>query len=93
MPKDMVDGRILDAAIKRVDESTAERLGVHRCLEGDLLLARRGDVGRLAFVDAGHAGCLCGTGSMRIYAPDSNVVDQVFLRYLMQALAWTPSPR
>jgi type I restriction enzyme S subunit len=91
MPKDMVDGRVARATVSRVDEQTAQRLKVHRLESGDLVLARRGDVGRYAFVEADEAGWLCGTGAIRVHAPESNVVWPRFLRYAMahpQVAAW-----
>ncbi len=85
MPKDMQDGRISRDSVSRVSETTARRLHAHRLAAGDLVLARRGDVGRLAAVASDEAGWICGTGSMRIHAPDHDVLDSQFLRYAMSA--------
>ncbi len=85
MPKDMLNGRIARGSVSRVSETVAERLHVHRLAAGDVVLARRGDVGRLAFVESDEAGWLCGTGSMRIHAPGHDVLDPQFLRYAMSA--------
>jgi type I restriction enzyme S subunit len=85
MPKDMLNGRVDRDSVSRVSEIVAERLRVHRLAAGDLVLARRGDVGRVAFVGPDEAGWLCGTGSMRVHAPDRDVLDPQFLRYAMTA--------
>jgi restriction endonuclease S subunit len=85
MPKDMLNGRVNRDSVSRVSEIVAERLRVHRLAAGDLVLARRGDVGRLAFVGPDEAGWLCGTGSMRVHAPNRDVLDPQFLRYAMTA--------
>lgn len=66
MPKDMSDGRISLATIARVGLDKIAELSHHQLIEGDIVLARRGDVGRCAWVGPEEAGFLCGTGSMRI---------------------------
>jgi type I restriction enzyme, S subunit len=83
MPKDMVDGRVARKHVSRVDEETAERLKTHRMVPGDLVLARRGDVGRHAFIEEDQAGWLCGTGAMKVHAPDHTVIWPDFLRHAM----------
>lgn len=83
MPKDMLNGRISRDSVNRVSEAIAERLRAHRLAAGDLVLARRGDVGRLSFVAPDEAGWVCGTGSMRIHAPNHDVLNPLFLRYAM----------
>jgi len=83
MPKDMVQGRVARGTVSRIDELTAERLKVHRLAPGDLVLARRGDVGRYAFIEEDEAGWLCGTGAMRVHAPDPMVIWPRFLEYAM----------
>ena len=83
MPKDMVRGRVDRRSVSRVDSATAERLKAHYLASGDVVFARRGDVGRFAFVEDDEAGWLCGTGSMRVHAPDHTVVLPRFLRYAL----------
>jgi type I restriction enzyme S subunit len=85
MPADMVGGRVDRDTVKRVTPSVAERLHMHRLAAGDLVLARRGAIGRLAFVGSDEAGWLCGTGSMRIHASDRSTLDPQFLRYSMSS--------
>jgi excisionase family DNA binding protein len=79
----MVNDRVDRRSVSRVDEQTAERLKVHRLAAGDVVLARRGDVGRFASVAQDEAGWLCGTGSMRVHVPDDDVVCPGFLRHAM----------
>ena len=47
-----------------VSPEKAEELRRHRFETGDIVLARRGDLGRCAVVQAEQAGWLCGTGSL-----------------------------
>jgi type I restriction enzyme S subunit len=87
MPRDMSNGRVDRSTVKRIREETASRLQAHRLSQGDLVLARRGDIGRLASIAADEEGWVCGTGSMRIHAPNHDVLDPGFLRYAMSAPA------
>jgi type I restriction enzyme S subunit len=71
MPKDMVDGGISDVSIARIPEHVAARLAHHRVLPGDLLFARRGEIGRCALVTTSERGWVAGTGCLRVrLAPD-----------------------
>ena len=66
MPKDIVDGRINVATIARVGKQHVERLSRHKITEGDILYARRGDVGKCAYTNSSQTGWLCGTGCLRV---------------------------
>lgn len=84
MPKDMSDGRVDKSTIARVDRETADRLSEHLLEPGDVVLARRGDVGRTAWVSEDDVPALCGTGSMRIH-PGDGAIDPRYLRYVMRS--------
>jgi len=76
MPRDMVAGRISSERISRVPEATAKRLQRHRCELGDILFARRGEIGRLVLISIKNVGWLCGTGCLRI-RPSQMVVPSL----------------
>src|SRR5690606_24228893 len=63
-PINIVDGRIFPDSKKGIDVPTLERLHRYRVELGDIVIARRGDMGRCAAVTANETGWLCGTGSM-----------------------------
>jgi len=65
MPKDMIDGRVDVTSIARVPESIANRLGKHRVNRGDILFARRGEIGRCALITETEVNWLAGTGCLR----------------------------
>ena len=65
-PSHLSNGRIHAASGVSVDEATADRLAVHRLCLGDVVFARRGDMGRCGVVEAANVGWLCGTGSLRV---------------------------
>ncbi len=81
MPRDLVAGRIETAAIARVAEARAAKLDRYRLRPGDLVLARRGKLGRSALVTDIEDGWICGTGCLRVrLGPGSEP------RYLIQYL-------
>ncbi|WP_419914039.1 restriction endonuclease subunit S [Candidatus Poriferisodalis sp.] len=91
MPKDMADGKIDISSIARIDEPTVERLNSHILCEEDIVLGRRGDIGRRAWVGADEAGWLCGTGSMRISVGNGRDLLPRFLYYYLEsplAIEW-----
>ena len=64
-PAHMSDGYIKPDMQVTVDENTLLRLGRHQLSKGDLIFARRGELGRCAVVTSSEEGWLCGTGSLR----------------------------
>ena len=91
MPKDMSDGKIDPSAIARVDAEVVERLSSHILRAGDIVLGRRGDIGRRAWISDTEEGWLCGTGSMRISLNGSEQVRPRYLFYylgLNQTIGW-----
>jgi type I restriction enzyme S subunit len=82
-PAHMKDGQIVPDWDCAVDEATWQRLSHHELREGDIVFARRGEMGRCALVTSTEAGWLCGTGSLRM-RPKSDVVDS---RYLNRVLS------
>lgn len=65
-PKHMVDGKIVHLGDETVSEEKASELQDYRLKIGDLLVARRGEMGRCVIVHEEHSGWLCGTGSFYI---------------------------
>ena len=65
-PAHMIQGEIMPEAESAVDEATKERLARYVLDAGDILFARRGEIGRCALVADHQAGWMCGTGSMRL---------------------------
>ena len=82
MPVDLVDGGISTSRIAHVSEEHVARLSRHKLKEGDIVYARRGDVGRCSRVTAKEVGWLCGTGCLKLtYKPSK--VDPDFLFYAL----------
>jgi type I restriction enzyme S subunit len=79
----IVDGQIVPTRTMTVTESAATKLGEFRLRLGEVILGRRGDMGRCAVVRHEHTGWLCGTGSM-IVRP-SATVDAGFLQRVLSS--------
>jgi type I restriction enzyme M protein len=69
MPRDLVGGIISEAAVKRVPYPPAEGLARFHLQPGDVVLARRGELGRCAVVRPEQAGWVCGTGCFVLRPP------------------------
>jgi type I restriction enzyme M protein len=89
MPRDLTGGGISEAAIKRVPHPLAERLARFHLRPGDVVLARRGELGRCAVVRAEQAHWLCGTGCF-VLRPPAELDSDYFAAYLRSpgARAW-----
>ena len=64
-PAHMIDGKIVPDSRVTVDLKTWERLNRHQLNIGEIIFARRGDLGRCAIVTEEQKGWLCGTGSLK----------------------------
>lgn len=78
---------IINACIKptldvTVTPETGARLSEFRLKAGDLILARRGEMGRCAVVREKEVGWLCGTGSL-IVRPFHVLLNADFLQYFL----------
>ena len=83
MPKDLVEGKISEQSIARVESSHVERLAKHKIQNGDILYSRRGDVGRCAYADKAETGWLCGTGCLRVTINVTKAIPK-FIFYQLQ---------
>jgi type I restriction enzyme, S subunit len=67
-----------------VGQERASLLGRYKLLAGDVVLGRRGEMGRAAAVGSDCAGYLCGTGSMFL-RPNQETVDSRFLALMLRS--------
>ncbi|MET3605690.1 type I restriction enzyme S subunit [Sphaerotilus sulfidivorans] len=65
-PSNIVGEKIVPDYSCSVSDADAQRLIQHRLQAGDVVVGRRGEMGRCAVVSALEAGWLCGTGSLLI---------------------------
>lgn len=82
-PANLQEGQILPDLHCTIDEATAQRLEHHRLAVDDIVLARRGELGRCGLVTKKQEGWVCGTGSLRLRARR----DLARPRFLMHLLS------
>jgi type I restriction enzyme S subunit len=77
-PVHIRQGRIVPEQGVTVTEVTARRLSRHRLRPGDLVLGRKGDVGRAALVEVHQSGWICGSDSIAV-RPQLDLLSAEFL--------------
>lgn len=82
-PVHMVNRKIVPGAKASVTKETAERLEAYKLHTGDLVLARRGDIGRSAVVSESEEGWLCGTGSF--FASPSKGINPEYISLMLSS--------
>ncbi len=83
MPKDIADGRVDADSVARVSEQTAQRLSRHQLRPRTIVLPRRGEITKRAFIREEQAGWLCGTGCLQIVLEGKRLLPE-FLYYYME---------
>ncbi len=63
-PMQIIDGKIINTPRMAISEEAAQRLSDFQLFENDIVIGRRGEMGRCAVVQLDQSGWLCGTGSM-----------------------------
>ena len=84
-PSNIVDGRIVPDSTKTVPDDVLERLSGFKLKEADIVLGRRGEMGRCALVTETESGWLCGTGSLILRAETQ--VSESYLDALIRSPA------
>ena len=83
-PSHLMHGRIRPELSVSITRKKARELSRHRLRLHDIVMARRGEVGRCALVTEVEAGWICGTGSIRI-RPRSEHFSSDYLIQLLNA--------
>jgi type I restriction enzyme S subunit len=82
-PQNIIDGALLPLKSTMVSEETRRRLEKYCLRKGDIVIARRGEMGRCGIVEERQKGWLCGTGSMIIRL--NNTVSIKYITLLLQS--------
>ena len=69
-PASIQDGKIVPTERMAVGDNTLERLSRFKLQAGDIVMGRRGEMGRCAVVSEHQDGWLCGTGSLIFRLPE-----------------------
>jgi type I restriction enzyme, S subunit len=83
-PSNIINSKIVPDPAVTIAGETSARLARHRLEPGDLVFARRGELGRAAVAHNEATGWLCGTGSLRVRTRQS-ALDSSFSRYMLQS--------
>ncbi|MDR3569168.1 MAG: restriction endonuclease subunit S [Candidatus Obscuribacterales bacterium] len=70
-PMNIVDSKIVPSSKMMVSEETRDRLTSYVLKTGNIVIGRRGELGRCALVTEHETGWLCGTGSFFVRLSDS----------------------
>jgi len=81
-PANLRDGGLVPDPDCTVDSKTANRLAQHRLQGGDILFARRGDLGRCGLVTKQQEGWLCATGCLRLRPRTPRIQPRYLIRLL-----------
>nr|WP_321401836.1 restriction endonuclease subunit S [uncultured Desulfobacter sp.] len=81
-PSHMVDGKIIHDSSVSVSHRMAKKLSSYRLFENDIVMARRGEMGRCAIVTTESNRFLCGTGSFVLRFIDN--IDRQYILYLFK---------
>ncbi|MCS5693829.1 restriction endonuclease subunit S [Cyanobium sp. FGCU-6] len=85
-PSHMIGGRIHPDPKVTVPSAIADKLATYKLRAGDVVMARRGEVGRAAHVSSEEEGWLCGTGSFIVrFIPE--IPREYVLLFLSAGLA------
>src|SRR5262245_24523996 len=82
-PMQIVDGKIQPTSSMAVTEEAAQKLSDFRLSAGNVVIGRRGEMGRCAFVQPEQHGWLCGTGSMIVRTGPS--LDGCFIQRVLSS--------
>ena len=82
-PMQIIDGRIRPTSSMAITEQAARKLSEFRLSAGNVVIGRRGEMGRCALVREEEDGWLCGTGSMIIRTGPS--LDASFLQRVLSS--------
>ena len=79
-PSHMENGRIVASREIAIGENKLCELSRHKLYGGDIIAARRGEIGRCALVTSVEVGWICGTGSVLLRCKSSMVLPVYFQR-------------
>lgn len=83
-PLHIKNGEIIPDRLHSVLQTTADRLSRHRLRKGDLVVGRKGDLGRAAIVRSHQDGWVCGSDCIALH-PSLDRIRPMFLAYAMRS--------
>jgi type I restriction enzyme S subunit len=77
------DRTITPDSLITITEETANFLKRHQLQENDIILGRRGELGRCAVIQSQHRGWICGTGSLKVTL--NSYLNPEYVSYLISS--------
>ena len=84
MPKDMIDGHISHTNLVFVSEEHVKRLNRHQVHEGDLMVARKGDVRKCVYISEKENGWMTGSDCLKV-SLNKTICDPHFVYYQLRS--------
>ena len=84
MPKDIVGGAIVHSGLLKVSEEHVKRLSRHQVYEGNLMVARKGDVRKCAYITAKENGWMTGSDCLKVVLDESKCYPK-FIYYQLRS--------
>ena len=85
-PMNMINGKIVSSNKMMVNEKTKQKLKSYVLNTGDIVIGRRGEMGRCAIVSENENGWLCGTGSFFLQL-HPNISREYFIKMFSSKFA------
>lgn len=84
MPKDMIGGKISNHDLIRVPDEHLRRLKRHQVFDGDLMVARKGDVRKCVYITENENGWLTGSDCLKV-SLDKNRCYPKYIYYQLRS--------
>lgn len=84
MPKDIAGGAIVHSGLLKVSEEHVKRLSRHQVYEGNLMVARKGDVRKCAYITANENGWMTGSDCLKVVLDESKCYPK-FIYYQLRS--------
>ena len=84
MPKDIAGGAIVHSGLLKVSEEHVKRLSRHQVYEGNLMVARKGDVRKCAYITANENGWMTGSDCLKVVIDESKCYPK-FIYYQLRS--------
>ena len=81
-PMHIKDGKIVPGLDQGITQQKFDELPIYQLKAGDLVMGRRGEMGRCAIVTAEHGPLMCGTGSLYI-RPNATTATATYLFHVL----------
>jgi type I restriction enzyme S subunit len=83
-PSHIKNGEVIPDSHHSVSLATAQQLARHRLISGDLIVGRKGDLGRAALIRENQTGWICGSDCIALHSSSDHVRPE-YLSYALRS--------